>query len=159
TEHRHRHEHSIASDSRMLAVLRRNSHIVRNVVELKDSTFTNHSGGEAVSGKRVPQSDWHHLSIAPHLAAAYTSEAIAVGLPHGASERLTQSDRTACNRIEDRLRLRLRIADRSENLARSRLLIESFGQIPVPRLQFLEQADVLNCDDGLVSEGLQQGDL
>src|SRR5262249_38139777 len=40
-----------------------------------------------------------------------------------------------------------------------RLLLEGLGQLAVPRLQLLEQPDVLDGDDGLVGERLQQADL
>ena len=46
-----------------------------------------------------------------------------------------------------------------QNLARGRLLLQSFGKIAVALLQFLEQPHVLDGDDRLIGEGFQQRDL
>jgi len=50
-------------------------------------------------------------------------------------------------------------ADDAKDLARRRLLVERLGEVAVARLQLLEQAHVLNGDDGLVGEGLEERDL
>ena len=50
-------------------------------------------------------------------------------------------------------------ADRAADLAQRRELLDRARQLLRPRLQLLEQADVLDGDDGLVGEGLEQRDL
>ena len=51
------------------------------------------------------------------------------------------------------------LGDDPQDLAGRRLLLEGLGEVAVARLELLEQADVLDGDDGLVGEGLEQGDL
>ena len=46
-----------------------------------------------------------------------------------------------------------------ENLARRRLLLQRLGEVAVARLKLLEQPDVLDGYDGLIGEGLEEGDL
>ncbi len=52
-----------------------------------------------------------------------------------------------------------RRADRLADLAERRQLLDRAGQLVRPRLQLLEQADVLDRDHGLVGEGLEERDL
>ncbi len=49
--------------------------------------------------------------------------------------------------------------DRPEDLGGGGLLLEGLGQLPVARLQGLEQTGVLDGDDGQLGKGLQQRDL
>src|SRR5262249_12356592 len=53
----------------------------------------------------------------------------------------------------------LRLTDDAQNVACRGLLVERRGQLPVARLQLLEQPHVLDGDDSLVGEGTEQGDL
>ena len=55
-------------------------------------------------------------------------------------------------RLEYRLKVERGATDDLEHLARRRLLLERVRQVAVTRLQFLEQPDVLDGDDGLVGE-------
>src|SRR5258706_446520 len=64
----------------------------------------------------------------------------------------TDLQRSRRDRVEHRLRVRLRLADHAEDFARRRLLLEGL-------LGLVEQANVLNRDHGLVGEGLEQGNL
>ena len=50
------------------------------------------------------------------------------------------------------LEIERRAADDLEDLARGGLLLQGLGKIPVSALELLEQADVLDGDDGLVGE-------
>ena len=52
-----------------------------------------------------------------------------------------------------------RAADDLEDLAGGRLLLQGLGQLAVPSLELLEQADVLDGDHRLVGEGPDQLDL
>ena len=63
------------------------------------------------------------------------------------------------DRVEHRLHVGLRLADHAQDVAGRGLLLERLGEVAVARLQLLEQAHVLDRDDGLVGEGLQQRDL
>src|SRR6266540_2821453 len=49
--------------------------------------------------------------------------------------------------------------DGAEDLGGGRLLLQRLGQVAVARLELLEQAHVLDGDDGLVGEGLEEGNL
>ena len=60
----------------------------------------------------------------------------------------------AAMRIENRLERRSASGDDAQDLAGRSLLLQGFGEIAVARLEFLEQAHVLDGDDGLVGEGL-----
>src|SRR5262245_5578822 len=57
------------------------------------------------------------------------------------------------------LQISRRATNNRKNVARRRLLLQSFGEITVPGLQFLEQPHVFDGNDGLVGEGLEEGDL
>ncbi len=70
-----------------------------------------------------------------------------------------EPDRVLGQRLEDRLEIERGPPDHLEELAGRRLLLEGDPQLAVARLQFGEQADVLDGDDGLVGEGLQQLDV
>ena len=61
--------------------------------------------------------------------------------------------------IEHRLQFGRGAANDRENVTRRRLLLQRFGEIAVFRFQLVEQADVLDGNDGLIGEGLEQLDL
>src|SRR5215471_6854489 len=61
--------------------------------------------------------------------------------------------------IEHRLHVRGRAADNTEHLGRCRLMLQCLAQFPVAFLQFLEQANVLDGNYGLVGESLEKCDL
>src|SRR5262249_28391905 len=68
-------------------------------------------------------------------------------------------DRSSYDRVEYRLFVSRRARDDLKNFRRRGLLAQRPNQIVVTRLQFLEQANVLDRDAGLVGEGLEQGNL
>src|SRR5262249_1687911 len=61
--------------------------------------------------------------------------------------------------VEHRLHVRGRAADDTEHLGGCRLMLEGFAQFGVALLQFLEQPDVLDGDDGLGRESFEKRDL
>src|SRR3990172_8794430 len=61
--------------------------------------------------------------------------------------------------FQNGLEIKRGATDHLEDFAGGGLLREGLGEVAVPGLQFLEQADVLDGDDRLVGEGLQQRDL
>src|SRR5215475_7414707 len=63
------------------------------------------------------------------------------------------------NRIEYRLYIRLRAADDTQDVAGRGLRVERRGQLTVARLQFGEQAYILDGDDRLPRERLEELDL
>jgi hypothetical protein len=63
------------------------------------------------------------------------------------------------HRVEHGLQVRGRAADRPQDLSRRGLLLERLRERVVLGLELVHQALILDTDDGLVREGLQQGDL
>src|SRR5207244_3595451 len=69
------------------------------------------------------------------------------------------ADGASDDRVEDRLDIRLRLADDAQDLAGGGLLVQRRGEFAVARLKLGEEAHVLDGDDGLIGEGFQQRDL
>src|SRR5438552_8747791 len=91
---------------------------------------------------------------------------VAVKPVHTTQEAIAESDRAFRDRIEYWLSVSGRAADHAEDPARRRLLLERLGQLYVGvskrAILFLdlgEEPHVLDGDDGLVGEGLEEGDL
>src|SRR3990167_8478385 len=61
--------------------------------------------------------------------------------------------------FQNGLEIKRGATDHLEDFAGGGLLLEGLGEVAVPGLQFLEQADVLDGDDGLVGKGLDHLDL
>src|SRR5262249_40988351 len=76
-----------------------------------------------------------------------------------AVQRLAQRARAGRDGVEDWLDIRRRATDHPQDLTGRRLLLQRLGQLAVPRLQLLEQPDVLDGDDRLGGEGLEERDL
>ena len=91
---------------------------------------------------------------------------LAVELIERAEESVAQPHGASDDRVEDRLHVGLGSADDPQDLARGGLLLQRLsdlrvgvGQCAVLLLEFLEEAHVLDRDDGLVGEGAKQCDL
>src|SRR5262249_797078 len=67
-------------------------------------------------------------------------------------EAIDEPDRASNDRVEHRLDVRLRSAYDAEDLAGRRLRVERL-------LGLVKQPDILDSDDGLIGEGLEQGDI
>ncbi len=89
-------------------------------------------------------------SNAVHLAVAAVDRAIT---------RIAQPGCRFGDGIEDRLQVEGRAADDLEHVAGCGLVFERLLKIARALAQFVEQADILDGDDGLVGEGLEQLDL
>ena len=63
------------------------------------------------------------------------------------------------DRLKDRLKVGWRTAYHAQDFTCGGLLLQGLGEVAVPRLQFLEQAHVLDSDLGLIGEGLEKSDL
>ncbi len=78
---------------------------------------------------------------------------------HGGGPRPEEPHGAVHDCLEDRLRVRLRLADGPEDLGGRRLSVQRLREVAVARLQFPEEAHVLDGDHGLVGKGLKQRDL
>src|SRR6185503_13374443 len=58
--------------------------------------------------------------------------------------------------IQHRLDVRRRAGDHSQNLARRRLLLQSFSKLTVTSIELIEQPHILDSYHCLVSESLKQ---
>src|SRR5262249_1702426 len=63
------------------------------------------------------------------------------------------------NCVKARLHVSGRAADDAEHLSRCGLMLQGLAQFCVALLQFLEQTDVLNCDDCLMGEDFKKSYL
>ena len=79
------------------------------------------------------------------------------GQPAGVSAQ--QTERARYDRIENRLHIRLRATDDAQDVAGRGLRIQRLDQVLVTGLQLLEEAHVLDRDDGLVGKGLEKRDM
>ena len=70
-----------------------------------------------------------------------------------------QASRRFCKRIEHDLQIERGAADDLEHLGGGGLLLQRFAQIVGALAQLVEQAGILDGDDGLVGKGAHQGDL
>src|SRR6266481_8673270 len=84
---------------------------------------------------------------------------LAVVKENGAVQTIAQANRALNDRIENRLHIVRRARNDSQDLAGGGLPAERLCQVAVAGLQLLEQAHVLDGDDGLVGESLKEGDL
>ena len=73
--------------------------------------------------------------------------------------RPAEPDGAADTRCRRRLDVHRRPGDRREDLSARHLLLQRLGQIAIPDLQLLEEANILDGDDGLVGEHAKQLDL
>ena len=87
------------------------------------------------------------------------------GKPRHRADRCSPSSRrqrSRCGfhqRVQHRVEIERRAADRLQHLGRRGLLLQRLGHVAVARLHLLEQPDILDGDDRLVGEGLEQVDL
>ena len=86
-------------------------------------------------------------------------EALAVQAENGAELRVGERAGLVEDLVEDRREVGRRARDDAEDLRGGRLLLEGLAQIPVARLQLLEEAHVLDRDDRLRGERLEELDL
>src|SRR5215813_11109857 len=73
--------------------------------------------------------------------------------------RLAKSCGVFRDRIQNRLDIRRRAGDNSQDLACRGLLLQRFGELAISILQLSEQPNVLDRDHRLICEGFYQGDL
>src|SRR5215470_3754396 len=127
---------------------RRDSRISLDIGHVKDSTFTDD-----------PRVVWNVTDVYPEWwgigRVAIPRDVLApfVGQKMNRARRCSAHlRRVTRDGIEYRLHICGRARDDLKDLTGRR-------EFPIPRLQLLEQADVLDGDDGLVREGLQERDL
>ena len=71
----------------------------------------------------------------------------------------TNPGRALDDSVKHRLHVRGRAADDTEHLGRRCLMLQGFAQFCVAFLEFFEQPDVLDGDDGLIGKGFEKSDL
>ena len=84
---------------------------------------------------------------------------LAVEPEHETEKAITQPRRTRRDSVEHGLHVGGRARDDAQDFAGRRLLLQRHGEVAIARLELLEEAHVLDGDDGLVGEGLEQLDL
>jgi hypothetical protein len=87
------------------------------------------------------------------------SQGLPVETEHGRIGGPAEARGTLDHGVQHRLETRRRGADDPEDLGRGRLLLERLGQLPVPRLEFLEEPHVLDRDHRLIGKGPEKLDL
>ena len=70
--------------------------------------------------------------------------------------RITKPRRVFGDDIEHRLNVSRRACNHPQYLARRSLLLQRLGDLPIALFELIEQANVFDCDNRLVSEGLQE---
>ncbi len=86
-------------------------------------------------------------------------ELVAGDAVYGTAEAAEEAPGAAHDGFEHWLRIGGRASDHPQDFGGRRPLVERRRQLAVARLQLREQPRVLDRNDGLVGEGLQQGDL
>src|SRR5262245_13593531 len=91
---------------------------------------------------------------------------LSVETEHGGVRRVTHAPGARGDRVERGLDICWRTRNHTKNLGGCRLPLQGLaylymrlGERPILLLQLLEQPNVLDGDDRLVSKGLEQGDL
>src|SRR5713226_6758766 len=87
------------------------------------------------------------------------AEDLAIEPPNESLPGGAEPCRVLHQRLQDRVKIEGRAANHLEDFARRRLLVQRLREVRVPRLQLLEQPDVLDRDDRLVGEGLKESAL
>ena len=155
-EHRHAEHASPLPRRRHIGLI---LGILSHVPDLDDSTREDSPPRDLGTGRahrvRAPKS----LQRLGRDGVRYHVELLTVETVEDAETRVAQPHRVPDNRVEHRLDVSLRLADHLENFTRRRLSVERHAEVGVACLQLLEQAHVLDGDDGLVGEGLEQLDL
>ena len=159
TQHRH-HDHRA-----IVTHLREPSDwlggIGHDVCHMRDRTCPNRAGRQRVGGGQRHGVDATQLlqRLGGHAVVRGRVNEHAVEAEHGAVGPVTHADGTLRDRVEDRLRVGRRRRDRAKNLTGRHLLLERLGELPVSRLELLEQPHVLDRDHRLRGKGLQERDL
>ena len=130
-----------------------------DVVHVDDTPLEGGPGG----GAAAPGRDGIALDEVPELrgdvVTGHPAQDRAVKTEDEGAFGLAQPDRVLGQRLEDRLEIEGGPPDHLEELAGRRLLLEGGLQLAIAGLQLGEQANVLDGDDGLIGEGLEEGDL
>ena len=97
--------------------------------------------------------------VRAHVVAGDEMEQLAIEAEHVRKQAAAESDSVAHDRLEHRLHVGRRGADHAKYRGSCRLLLQCLSQLARARLHLVEQAHVLDRDDGLVGEGRDQLDL
>jgi hypothetical protein len=94
-----------------------------------------------------------------HAVLGNHAHKVAIELIHPAVDAVAQAHAALGDGVEHRLHVSLRLTDHAQDLARGRLLAQRLCQIAIALSQLREEPHILDGDDGLIGEGLQEGDL
>jgi hypothetical protein len=96
---------------------------------LQDLAFSNRPAGKAVGVQSLPSWGAEDVALWRHFAPRDGPEQVALRAPNGTTSALAQTYRASRDRVEDRLRIGPRLADRPEDLAGGGgLLLKCFVQ-------------------------------
>ena len=112
-------------------------------------------GDIPVGGSWKPAAEFLDLRLA-HAVVSVERDHLTIEPVQSGECRLAQPSGAPYDSLEDRLQVSWRAADDAQDLGGSRLLLQRLGEILVAFLQFLEQPNVLDGDDGLIGESLQE---
>src|SRR6266567_1028347 len=159
-QHWHDQQRLIALGDRQLT--RRDGHggIVVHALDVDDPALADRVRGEVVAVQRHWKQTLRdrHAFRRPVVGSNEMNQA-ALQAYGGAVHPIAEPHGARRDRIEDWLEIRLRPADHAQDFTRRRLLLQRLGQVAVAFLQLLEEAHILDGDDGLVRECLEQLDL
>src|SRR5439155_14007283 len=124
------------------------------------ATLENRPGGDAEAtgrcGIRGPNS---LKTLQRGTIVAGQRDHLAIEPEHETEKAITQPRRTRRDGVEHGLHVGWRARDDAQDFAGRRLLLQRHGEVAIARLELLEEAHVLDGDDGLVGEGLEEVDL
>src|SRR6185436_8944886 len=72
---------------------------------------------------------------------------------------IAQARRILCNGFQHRLNISWRTGDDTQDVTSSCLLFERFSDFMIACLQFIEEADIFNCNSCLICKNFEQGNL
>jgi hypothetical protein len=155
TYHRHTQDASESGGSRRFQL-----GVIPNVRNVNGAAGENRPAGRALPGDRHRKQSPQEIAVlAVDIVDGIEVKPGAVVHVDGPGLSLTQSSGALRDRVEHGLDIGRRAADDTQDLARRRLLLKRLRQVAITGLQLLEQPHILDGDDGLVGEGLEQGDL
>src|SRR5215831_15618696 len=115
-----------------------------NIMNVNRSAVDDRSAGGCAASEGPSASRHRHLSMHRYMLKDITIDAINQNVA-----RIAQPCGSSRDRVEHWLNVGRRAGDDTQDFTRRSLLLQRF-------LEFLEQPDVLECDDRLVSEGLEE---
>src|SRR5262245_55596615 len=117
------------------------------------------SRGDTVPSWRYRVAPDERDELGRSLVEGNPSIGVAIPLKDDSPRRPAQPRRVLDQRVQHQLQIECRATDYLQHFGSRRLPLQGRGEVTVACLQLLEQADVLDGNDGLIGEGLQQLDM